>query len=454
MADITEPTTGVPFTRAWSWFTALPGKFLSKTIETAKKARKLGQEDPRRIIHSCKVGLAITLVSLFYYFEPLYDGFGVSAMWAVLTVVVVFEFSVGATLGKGVNRGIATFVAGSLGVGAHHLAVSSGEKVEPVLLGISVFLVAAVVTFARFFPRMKARYDYGLVIFILTFCLISVSGYRDDEVLDMAQRRLSTILIGGSTSVIICILIFPAWAGDDLHNQLASNVEKLAIFLEGYGAEYFKTSGGGQLEDNKAFLAYKSVLNSKGTEESLANFAKWEPRHGRFRYRHPWDQYLKVGALTRQCAYTTEALNGYLTSELIQTPHEIREKIQESCTKMSLESSRALKELAMSIKIMTRSSVADSHILKAKMAAKNLKNLLKTNLWENTDYLEIIPVVTVASLLVDAVNCTVKISESVHELASLARFCDPKVLVSPDQPRAINHGRVHQEAHHVVAIGE
>ena len=92
---------------------------------------------------------------------------------------------------------------------------------------------ASVFTFARFFPKLKARYDYGLVIFILTFCLISVSGYRDDEVIDMAHKRMSTIFIGGATSIFVCILIYPAWAGDDLHKQLATNMEKLATFLQG-----------------------------------------------------------------------------------------------------------------------------------------------------------------------------------------------------------------------------
>lgn len=56
---------------------------------------KLATDDIRRVIHSIKVGLALTLVSVFYYFQALYDSFGVSAMWAVMTVVVVFEFSVG-----------------------------------------------------------------------------------------------------------------------------------------------------------------------------------------------------------------------------------------------------------------------------------------------------------------------------------------------------------------------
>ena len=74
---------------------SLFGKLLGKVVEISLKLKKLGEDDPRRIIHSFKVALAITLVSLFYYFKPLYDGFGVAAMWAVLTVVVVFEFSVG-----------------------------------------------------------------------------------------------------------------------------------------------------------------------------------------------------------------------------------------------------------------------------------------------------------------------------------------------------------------------
>jgi hypothetical protein len=46
-------------------------------------------------VHGLKVGLALTLVSVFYYSRPLYDGVGGAAMWAVLTVVVVFEYTVG-----------------------------------------------------------------------------------------------------------------------------------------------------------------------------------------------------------------------------------------------------------------------------------------------------------------------------------------------------------------------
>uniref|UniRef100_A0A803LXN1 Aluminum-activated malate transporter n=1 Tax=Chenopodium quinoa TaxID=63459 RepID=A0A803LXN1_CHEQI len=103
--------------------------------------KKLAKDDPRRIIHSIKVGFAITLVSLFYYFDPLYQGFGVNAMWAVLTAVVVFEFSVGATLGKGVNRALATIIGGMSGFGAHKLSTLSGNKfVEPFLLGLFVFI--------------------------------------------------------------------------------------------------------------------------------------------------------------------------------------------------------------------------------------------------------------------------------------------------------------------------
>ncbi|MBA0767533.1 hypothetical protein Gotri_016406 [Gossypium trilobum] len=421
--------------RGWPPFKGFSKHVKTKVLEFFSHLIKLGQDDPRRVVHSLKAGLALTLVSLFYYYQPLYKSFGVSAMWAVITVVVVFEFSVGATLGKGVNRGLATLLAGGLAVGAHQLANLSGRIGEPIVLGIFVFLQAAVSTFVRFCPQIKARYDYGLLIFILTFSLISISGFRDDEVLELVHKRLLTVLIGGSTCVIISVLVFPVWAGQDLHNLIASNMEKLGIFLEGFGDEYFKMTEDGKSKEDRPFLqGYKGVLDSKTNEDALANFARWEPRHGRFQFRHPWKQYLKIGALTRKCAYRIESLNGHLYAD-IQAKREIRSKIQETCTTMSMESGKALKELSMAIKTMVKPFAADIHIENSKSSVKNLDTLLKSGLWDDeTDLLEVVPVATVASLLIDVVTCTAEIAESVNELATMLKFEVVEPTVSPEKP--------------------
>jgi hypothetical protein len=45
-------------------------------------------------------------------------------------------------------------------------------------------------------------------------------------------------------------------------------------------------------------------------------FAKWEPRHGKFRFRHPWSQYQKLGILCRQCASSMEALASYVITTM------------------------------------------------------------------------------------------------------------------------------------------
>jgi uncharacterized membrane protein YccC len=73
----------------WRWVRSAPERvWLSAAV--------MAREDPRRVAHSLKVGLALTLVSVVYYVTPLFDGLGGgSAMWAVLTVVIVMEFTVG-----------------------------------------------------------------------------------------------------------------------------------------------------------------------------------------------------------------------------------------------------------------------------------------------------------------------------------------------------------------------
>ncbi|XP_059669583.1 aluminum-activated malate transporter 8-like [Cornus florida] len=426
---------------------AFPGKLKDKVIDVAKKTKDIGQDDPRKIVHSLKVGLALTLVSMFYYFRPIYDGFGVAGMWAVLTVVVIFEFTVGATLSKGINRGFATLVAGALGVGVEHLARLFGDKGEPILLGFSVFLLAAISTFTRFVPHIKARYDYGVMIFILTFSLVAVSGYRLEKIVELAHQRLSTIVMGGAICIIISIFICPVWAGEDLHKLVALNLEKLGIFLQGFGDEYFKLSdedAGDSAhvvsKDDKKFMQdYKTVLNSKATEESLANFAWWEPCHGRFKFRHPWKQYLKIGLLSRQCACKIEALSGYINSH-VQAPLEFRQKIREPCTKMSSESGKALKELASAIKKMKNPSSANVHVQNSKIAVDELKSVLEAaSVTQKEDVLEIIPAVTVASILMDITECVEKISESIHELSNLAHFNSVESIVSPEKPQLLLH---------------
>lgn len=89
---------------------------------------------------------------------------------------------------------------------------------------------------------------------------------------------------------------------------------------------------------------------------------------------------------------------------------------------MCLESSMALKELGSSIKTMTRRSSADTHITNSKAAVKSLKSLLQSKLWKETELLSVIPAVTVASLLIDIVECTEKIADSVNVLASIINF--------------------------------
>ncbi|RDX60353.1 Aluminum-activated malate transporter 10, partial [Mucuna pruriens] len=278
-----------------------------KLCKFVKKAWEMGVNDPRKFIHCLKVGIALSTVSLFYYWKPLYNGVGGNSMWAVMTVVVVFEYTAGATICKTANRICGTSLAGFLGIGVHWVASRAGEQMEPIIVGVSLFLLASAATFSRFIPTIKARFDYGAMIFILTFSLVSISGYRVDELLDMAQYRMFTIMIGSILCIIVSVTIRPVWAGFELYSLVTGNLDKLAnslqcefsifIFLVGHAlgysqiiynsihicisacvAQYFGDSEAPDVESdkvsNKELLGYKCVLSSKATEESMQKIGK------------------------------------------------------------------------------------------------------------------------------------------------------------------------------------
>ncbi|KAI3854480.1 hypothetical protein MKX03_003295 [Papaver bracteatum] len=245
----------------------------------------------RMVCHCLKVGLALTVVSLFYYMRPLYESIG------------------SATLAKGLNRVAGTFLAGALAIGAESITFTETVVIFHFWSFMHVFSctnyacfipTASAATFSRFIPIVKQRFDYGAMIFVLTFSLVSVSGYRVEELFELAHHRFSTVVLGTA----ICIFVRPVWAMTN--SSITSNAECVL--------QYF--------EDDK------TLIDCDEERSVQANFARWEPSHGQFRFQHPWNQYLKIGALTRNCAYCIEALNRTpLLPLLVKSETEITELI-------------------------------------------------------------------------------------------------------------------------------
>ncbi|KAL0712461.1 hypothetical protein Bca4012_019439 [Brassica carinata] len=365
------------------------------------KTWRIGADDPAKVVHCLKVGLALSLVCIFYYMRPLYDGVGGNAMWAIMTVVVVFESN-----------------------------------------------VAFTATYSRFVPSFKARFDYGAVIFILTFSLVSVGGYRVDKLVDMAQQRVSTIAIGTSICIIITIFFCPIWAGSQLHRLVQLNFVKLADSIDGCVAEYFKKKDlsineNDDEETNMKLQGFKCVLNSKGTEEAMANLARWEPAHGSFNFRHPWQQYVKIGVATRRCAYCLENLSICMNYET-EAPDQVKKHFRETCMKLSASSSKTLRELADMMNNTRKSSKIDFLVFDMNSVVQELQDTLKTvpiqtnkpeeeeedpsdedNSIDRTIQMslhEVLPVATLVSLLIENAARIQTTVEAVDELANLADF--------------------------------
>lgn len=85
----------------------------------------------------------------------------------------------------------------------------------------------------RFIPYIKRNYDYGMLVFLLTFNLITVSSYTVDTVITVAHERLYTIAMGIGICLIMSLLVFPIWSGDDLHKSTATKLQGLSHSIEG-----------------------------------------------------------------------------------------------------------------------------------------------------------------------------------------------------------------------------
>ncbi|KAF9625128.1 hypothetical protein IFM89_019217 [Coptis chinensis] len=312
---------------------------------------KAGKEDPRRMVHSVKVGLALAFASLLYLLDPVFNGIGKNAIWAVLTVIQLLEFTAGETLYKGVNRGIGTLAAISLAFLLEIIARHFNKVGCAFFIGISTLIIGSSTTYARFISSLRI-YDHGVNVFLLTFNTLIASGYHDQTVWKMMLQRIYAIGIGFIICLIVSAFILPHWSGEDLQNSITKKFEVLAELVEAHVKEYFQEKNAKEdstksTKDSSAEKVYQEILENTSADESLATFAGWEPRHLKFGY--PWHQYLQLESALHHFGHNIFALNGCLKSQ-IQAPQSVRALFREPCEQVAKEVVNVLGKLADAIR--------------------------------------------------------------------------------------------------------
>lgn len=79
----------------WRRFCNRINELCSNVKQGSIKAIEMGHKDPRKVIFAAKMGSALSLVSVIIFFKEPLSYIGTYSIWAILTVVVVFEFSIG-----------------------------------------------------------------------------------------------------------------------------------------------------------------------------------------------------------------------------------------------------------------------------------------------------------------------------------------------------------------------
>ncbi|KAJ6945985.1 hypothetical protein NC651_000915 [Populus alba x Populus x berolinensis] len=263
---------------------------------------EFAKEDSNRVKFALKVGLAVLLVSLLILFRAPYDIFGTNIIWSILTVAIMFEYTVGATFNRGFNRALGSLLAGVLAIAVAQLAIQSGR-------GHTLYLL----------------FDHSIWLSDGE----SNNNCNGPTVLYCHRRVCS------STSECLC---FSYMGGEQLHKELVNSFNSVADSLEECVKKYLEDEGLDHPEFSKT-----------------ANSAKWEPPHGKFgHFFYPWSEYVKVGAVLRYCAYEVMALHGVLHSE-IQAPHNLRFTFYSEIQEAATHAAELVRSLGKDISNMKRS---------------------------------------------------------------------------------------------------
>ncbi|USI71835.1 FUSC family protein [Sphingomonas morindae] len=165
--------------------------------------------------------------------------------WAVLTVMIVMQGSLGGTLGAAGDRMLGTLIGALLGgIGA---AAHDGSALG---IGLALLLVTAVGAFvAALRPQLRIAPVTAAIMLLSAPAGLSVGRFVIDRILEIG--------LGGAIAVITMLLVLPARSHGVAIGRIAGLLEAVAAMLE-HLAE--AASGRGAAPDHLAHAALRAQL--------------------------------------------------------------------------------------------------------------------------------------------------------------------------------------------------